>query len=171
LASYPLDGASRCAAGQTWRWDGVDFAILHPAARFYDEPGFSANDMSCVLRISSPYGSVLLTGDIARLGELSLSELPAGSIRSDVLDVPHHGSRGSSMADFIRAVHPDTAMISVGHRNRFGHPAPEALARYRDAHVRVVRTDRLGGLRLDFLAEGRTEHQARAEGKRYWQLR
>jgi competence protein ComEC len=171
LASYPLEGAQRCAAGQTWRWDGVNFAILHPLARFYDEPGFSENDMSCVLRVSSPEGSVLLTGDIARLGELSLALLPLVQLHSDVLVVPHHGSRGSSMAEFITAVHPDTALISVGYRNRFGHPAPETLARYRAAEARIVRTDQEGALRLDFEATGRTEQHARDLEKRYWQLR
>lgn len=169
LASYPLAGAGKCVAGQTWRWDGVDFAILHPVARFYDEPGFSENDMSCVLRVSSPYGSVLMTGDIARLGELSLALLPAKVLHSEVLVVPHHGSGGSSMAEFIRAVHPDTALISVGYHNRFGHPTPETLGRYRDAGVRVVRTDKAGALRIDFKAAGRIERYANASEKSYWQ--
>ena len=171
LASYPLAGASKCTAGQTWRWDGVDFAVLHPVARFYDEPGFSGNDMSCVLRVSSPYGSALLTGDIARLGELSLALLPAKVLQSDVLVAPHHGSGGSSMAEFIQAVHPDTALISVGYRNRFGHPTPVTLGRYRAARVRVVRTDKEGALRIDFKVAGRVELHADATEQRYWRHR
>jgi competence protein ComEC len=171
LASYPLDGAKKCQAGQSWRWDGVDFSILHPVARFYDQSGFSENDMSCVLRVSSPYGSALLTGDIARLGELSLALLPSATLHSAVLVVPHHGSSGSSMAEFIHAVQPDSALISVGYRNRFGHPAPETLARYRAAVVRVVRTDEEGALQLDFVSSGRAECHARDFEKRYWQHR
>jgi competence protein ComEC len=168
LASYPLAGADRCAAGERWVWDGVEFAVLHPQARFYGQPGFSGNDMSCVLRVSSPYGSVLLTGDVARLGELSLMELPTDRLRAGVLVVPHHGSGGSSMQGFVEAVKPDTALISVGYRNRFGHPAAETLERYRMVGARVVRTDRTGGVRIDFRAGGREEHWARNEEKRYW---
>jgi competence protein ComEC len=168
LASYPLAGAGRCAAGQSWHWDGVDFTILHPLARFYREPGFSENDMSCVLRVSSPSGSVLLTGDSARLGELSLALLPPDKLHAEVLVVPHHGSGGSSMAAFIRAVHPDTALISVGYRNRFGHPSPETLSRYRSAGVRIVRTDREGALHIDFKQGQRQELHARKVEKRYW---
>jgi competence protein ComEC len=168
LASFPLPGAQRCLAGQRWRWDGVDFEMLHPAARYYDLPGFSDNDLSCVLRVSSPYGSVLMTGDIARLGELSLIDAGPGALHADLLSVPHHGSGGSSMSPFIAAVRPTLALISVGYRNRFGHPAPEALARYRAASVPVERTDHSGGLQFLFVADGLEERSARAQERRYW---
>jgi competence protein ComEC len=171
LASYSLPGGKRCVAGQAWHWDGVDFAILHPEVRFYDEPGFSENDMSCVLRVSSQYGSALLTGDIARLGELSLVLLPPERLHSDVLGVPHHGSGGSSMTEFIAAVKPDTAWISVGYRNRFRHPSPETLGRYRTAGVRAVRTDAEGALEMDFRSSGRIEQHASDLEKHYWRHR
>lgn len=169
LASYPLPGATRCVAGQGWTWDGVDFLVLHPLERFYELPGFSKNDLSCVLRVSSPYGSVLMTGDIARLGELSLLQPEFGTARADVLVVPHHGSGGSSMAEFISAVRPEKALFSVGYHNRFHHPAPATLARYQAASVAVARTDQTGGIRIRFGISGREETHARDEDRRYWQ--
>lgn len=168
LASYALPGASRCVAGQHWRWDGVDFDILHPGAHLYDLPGFSENDLSCVLKVSGPYGSVLMTGDIARLGELSLVETEHEAIRSTILVVPHHGSGGSSMAGFIAAVHPQQALVSVGYRNRFHHPTEKTLARYRSASVVIERTDLSGALQLQFRASGLRERRARTELRRYW---
>src|SRR5205814_3678218 len=52
----------RCGAGQQWRWDGVDFTLLHPVEANYVNPKLKANDLSCVLRIGNAAGSALLTG-------------------------------------------------------------------------------------------------------------
>src|SRR5262245_29283799 len=99
-AAHPLHALApaprRCAAGQSWRWDGVRFEFLHPAAL-----GARRNNNSCVLRIATAGGSMLLTGDIERPAEL---ELLRRNPKADVLLVPHHGSRSSSSADFIAAV-------------------------------------------------------------------
>lgn len=168
LASAPRPGARRCVAGQAWRWDGVRFEILHPPARYYAQPGFPENDLSCVLKISGARGTALLTGDIGRLGELSLLELSGGRLASDILVVPHHGSGGSSMAAFVQAVRPGIALFSVGHRNRFGHPDAEVLARYRAGSAAIRRTDREGALRLDVGAERVRVETAREGETRYW---
>ncbi|HEY2929716.1 ComEC/Rec2 family competence protein, partial [Piscinibacter sp.] len=80
--------------------------------------------MSCVLRVSSAgSGSVLLTGDIEREQEAALVALLGDALKSDVLVVPHHGSKTSSTAAFLDAVQPRDAVFQAGYRNRFGHPA------------------------------------------------
>ena len=66
-----------------------------------------------------------------------------------MLKVAHHGSRGSSTPEVLRAVGPRVAVISVGGRNAYGHPAPETLARLDAVAAAVYRTDRDGAVILE----------------------
>lgn len=168
LSSAALAGARPCTAGQSWQWDGVRFEIVHPPARYYGQPGFPDNDLSCVLRVVGPAGSALLTGDIGRLGELSLMELAGGRLPSDVVVVPHHGSGGSSMSEWVARVAPRVALFSVGWHNRFGHPAPAVLARYRAARAERWRTDADGAVHLEMGGPGLAVTGARVSQRRYW---
>jgi len=132
----------RCAAGQSWHWDGVRFEVLHPPQ---PEHAARPNALSCVLRIEGTDGrSPLLTGDIEAAQEAALLARLGPALRSRVLVVPHHGSRSSSTAEFIGAVAPGTALVQAGYRSRFGHPAPEVVERYRALSVELLRTDRCG---------------------------
>ncbi len=156
-----LAGAPRrCAAGESWQWDGVRFEFLHPAA-----PAARRNDASCVLRVSTAGGSMLLTGDIERAAERELIER---NPKADILLVPHHGSRTSSTAPFIAAVAPRWAIVPVGHRSRFGHPNAEVLERYRAAGVRVVRTDQDGAVSILLDKDSVSLTGERALRGRYW---
>ncbi|TMH32932.1 MAG: DNA internalization-related competence protein ComEC/Rec2 [Betaproteobacteria bacterium] len=154
--------ARRCEAGDGWTWDGVRFEFLHPGSA----PVAKRNDLSCVLRIAAGEHAMLLTGDIERAGEAAMLA-GARALRSDVLLVPHHGSRSSSTADFITAVAPSWAIVPVGYRSRFGHPNAEVLARYRTAGVQVLRTDLDGaiGIRMGAELDLETQRHRRA---RYW---
>jgi competence protein ComEC len=134
---------TRCQAGQSWVWDGVHFDLLRPPAEDYERT-LKSNAMSCVLRVSSGAGtaaarSVLLTGDIEKEQEAALIASAPEALPSSVLIVPHHGSRTSSTAAFLDAVRPKVAVFQAGYRNRFGHPAPDVMARYlaRGIEVRV----------------------------------
>ena len=165
-----LDAAPRalaCQAGQTWQWDGVNFQVLHPPAHQYAHPGYGDNDRSCVLRIDTANGSVLLPGDVERLSEMNLLErrMP---LKADVLVAPHHGSRSSSTPDFLAAVAPRLVVIPVGHRNRFGHPHPEILARYRALGAEIARTDRHGAVEIRLGPEGMRVVRAVDVERRYW---
>ena len=118
--------SARSAArpGQHWTWDDVRFTVLQPTAAHYAMPQLKPNDLSCVVRIESDHGSVLLTGDLEARGEQELVRRDAAALKADVLLVPHHGSRTSSTPAFIAAVAPDIAVYTPGYRNRFGHPRP-----------------------------------------------
>jgi competence protein ComEC len=106
------------------------------------------NNHSIVLRASVPgSGSVLLAGDAEREAQSDLLATFGGRLRSDVLVVPHHGSR-TSAADFLTGVGAHTAVISVGRRNRHGHPHPTILAVLEQAGMRIRRTDEEGTVRL-----------------------
>ncbi|CAN5323323.1 DNA internalization-related competence protein ComEC/Rec2 [soil metagenome] len=157
----------RCHAGQKWRWDGVDFEVLHPERDDYEAKSAGANRLSCVVLVSgSAIGSesrpdstatptalpmptstanssgasaatagrpqrLLLAGDIEREQESRLVARYGSALRSDVLMAPHHGSRTSSTPAFIAAVAPTMVVFQSGYKNRFGHPAPDVVDRYR----------------------------------------
>ena len=70
------------------------------------------------------------------------------NLRSNVLKVGHHGSKFSSSEEFLRAVKPALAVISVGKKNRYGHPTPEALERLQAAGARILRTDEDGDIEI-----------------------
>jgi competence protein ComEC len=103
------------------------------------------NNSSMVLRITYGREGFLFAGDVEAKGEHELVA-SATDLRATILKVPHHGSRTSSSAAFIRAVHPEVAVISLGYLNRFHFPAPEVLQRYHDDGVRVLRTDADGAI-------------------------
>jgi competence protein ComEC len=139
-----LRPATRCVAGQQWEWDGVQFEVLHPQAPDYDLP-LKPNAMSCVLRIGNGRQVALLAGDIEQPQEARLVSQGA-SIRADVLLVPHHGSKTSSSAAFLDAVQPRMALVQSGYRNRFGHPVPEVMERYRERHITVRDSPHCGAM-------------------------
>ena len=169
---HPLRDArvlqQRCLAGQAWTWDGVRFELLHPLAGDY-RASATPNSLSCVLRVQSADGhSLLLAGDIESAQETALVARHAAALRSDVLLVPHHGSRTSSSAAFIAAVTPRTALVQAGYLNRFGHPAPEVEARYRAAGARLLRSDACGAWTWQSEGTMRCEREA---APRYWHHR
>ena len=163
-----LRQARRCLAGQHWRWDGVDFEVLHPQALDY-EVANKSNAMSCTLRISNGSHAALLAGDIEQAQEARLVA-EGGSLKSDVLLVPHHGSRFSSSDAFLDAVQPQIALVQAGYRNRFGHPAESVLVRYRERGIRVVDSPHCGAATWNSDRPRDIECQ-RSQGLRYWQHR
>ena len=129
-----------CAAGQSWAWDGVRFDVLHPFSDAAASASTPPNARSCVLRVSAGGRSLLLTGDIEQPQEAALVERWGPALRSDVLVVPHHGSRTSSSLPLLQAVQPRLALIQAGYRNRYGHPHPLVLDRYAAAGIPTVST-------------------------------
>jgi competence protein ComEC len=155
---HPISEAAahkrRCSAGERWEWDGVAFEMLHPDAESYNDFGLKDNDRGCVLRIVSPYGAVLLPADIERRSEIGLLRNSPGRLSADVLIAPHHGSRTSSAPEFVRAVAPRLVVFSVGYRNRFGHPHPAVVRRYREQGSERVRTDLAGAVLIRMGSSG-----------------
>ena len=157
-----------CTAGQGWDWDGVRFELLHPTAGSYAIDAIKPNDRSCVLKLSTAHGAVLLTGDIEARSERELLERAHDQLRADVLVVPHHSSRTSSTEEFIAAVQPRWAVLPVGYRNRFGHPKQAVVARYRASAAQMLRTDSAGAVLVRLEAEGVSVRPYRELRKRYW---
>ena len=157
-----------CTAGQGWEWDGVRFDLLHPTAASYADAGIKSNDRSCVLKISSAHGSLLLTGDIEMRSEQELVARAPDELRSDVLVVPHHSSRSSSTQTFVAAAQPRWAVLPVGYRNRFGHPKQDVVDRYRASGAQMLRTDSAGAVLVRLESEGLSVRAYRDLRRRYW---
>jgi len=159
----------RCFAGQSWVWDGVRFEMLHPAHPSYADATLKDNDRSCVLKVISPHGSVLIAGDIEKGAEQELLARAAPSLKADVLVAPHHGSKTSSTPNFVRYVDPGAVVFTAGYRNRFGHPKPEVLQRYRENGSSIYRSDMDGAVvfRFGTGAEASAETWRRSR-PRYW---
>jgi competence protein ComEC len=164
-----LPAHRRCDAGQRWAWDGVQFEVLHPSPQDHAVQ-LKSNALSCVLMVTAADGRrLLLTGDIEAAQEAALLARSGEALRSEVLLVPHHGSRTSSTPAFLDAVSPRVAVVQAAYRSRFGHPAPDVLARYAERRITVLRSDRCGAWAWPAPGEsgtdGTCERQARA---RYW---
>jgi competence protein ComEC len=156
-----------CHRGQRWQWDAVQFEILNPRETAYAESNRRDNDYSCVLKVSRGGESLLITGDAERRGELELLESGA-DISATVLVVGHHGSRTSSLIEFIEQVQPRYSVFTVGYRNRYGHPHPQVMARFRDHGVRTLRSDTGGLITLTFGEAGVEASEYRPSHRRYW---
>jgi len=157
-----------CVAGQHWEWDGVRFAMLHPEAPAEGVVPRKTNDIACVLRVEAGAHRLLLTSDIEAVSEAGLLSRDGAGLASDVLVVPHHGSRTSSTAAFIAATAPRWVIFPVGYRNRFHHPNPEVWARWSATGATMLRTDE-GGAVIVHLGAGEPRLEtARALAPRYW---
>jgi competence protein ComEC len=152
-----------CERGETWEWDGVEFAILHPGGDF----AARGNESSCVLKVSARGGSVLIAGDIEARGESAV--VSAGGIASDVVVVPHHGSSTSSSQAFVDAVRPQLALVSAGYANRWGFPRPAVRARWERAGARMAVTGDDGALTVSLDEAGAVLIAERTRRVRYWQ--
>jgi competence protein ComEC len=131
-------------AGDTLSVDGVTLAVLHPGPAWMRRET-RPNENSVVVRLSFGAFDVLLTGDVGVPVEAAL----AGAVgQVEVLKVGHHGSAGSTGPAWLAEVQPKVAVVSVGARNRYGHPAPDVLARLATADAAVYRTDTQGAVTI-----------------------
>ncbi|MGF1908363.1 DNA internalization-related competence protein ComEC/Rec2 [Vibrio kasasachensis] len=132
-----------CIKGDSWYWQQLTFEVLWPpkaVTRAY-------NPHSCVIRIMDNVNrhSVLLTGDVEGVAEWLLLREP-NLLKNDVILVPHHGSRSSSLPDFVEAVDANVAIASTAYQGRWTLPHPKVKQRYID----------LGAQWLETGAEGQT---------------
>ncbi len=156
-----------CYAGQSWEWDGVRFDVLHPARESY-ELRVKNNDRGCVLKITAPGGTVLIPADTERRTEEALLAQGA-DLASNLIIAGHHGSKTSSTPAFVNAVQPKAAIFAVGYRNRFGHPHPDVVERYREAGSALYRTDTDGAILVTIAVDGEMAiERYREMHRRYW---
>lgn len=158
-----------CLAGQRWEWDGVVFEVLHPSPEHFGEDGqarLSSNAMSCVLRVDNGRRAAWLSGDLDAERETRLAMAQPG-LRADLLVAPHHGSASSSSPVLLNTLRPSVVLIQSGYRNRFGHPAPRVLERYRERQLSWVASPHCGAATWRSDEPGRVRCH-RTQARRYW---
>ncbi|MDQ2901209.1 MAG: ComEC/Rec2 family competence protein [Acidobacteriota bacterium] len=128
--------------GAQFAYGGAKVQVLAPSLDYVPSITPKNND-SLVLRLVYGRNSFLMTGDMEKQIE---SELLAGNLvqHADVLKVGHHGSRTSSLPEFLDAVHPAFAVISDGFENSYGHPAKQTLEHLSERRILTLRTDTNG---------------------------
>lgn len=133
----------RVARGDRFALGGANVEILHPPRTLPHR--LDENDRSIVARVSWGGFSALLTGDIELPAETMLRD---ADLHARVLKVPHHGSRTSSSAEFLRAVQPELAVVSVAPRGQTSVLREEVVERYAERGIPLLRTDIVGGVRI-----------------------
>lgn len=127
--------------------------VLWPPAGQIDED--KVNESSIVARLSYQGYDFLLTGDIGEAAERKIIKtVKLEYLQSEILKVPHHGSKYSSSREFLGAVSPRVSAISVGTDNRYGHPTAEALARLSETNSEILRTDIDGDIIFEINRKG-----------------
>lgn len=135
------------APGEYLDWGpGVQAKVISSCPDAAASAPVSPNNCSLVIRLAYQGSSLLFTGDMEADKEAEVVAKYGAELKSDVLKVGHHGSRGASSEPFLRAVSPALAYIEVGVNNSYGHPRPEALARLQAVGARIYRTDLEGTL-------------------------
>ena len=129
-------------AGDKLPMMGSKLQVLYP-----NKIGDGGNNDSIVLYGKLLGSSFLFTGDLEKEGE---EELMASypTLRASVLKAGHHGSKGSSSEAFLDQLHPSLALVSAGENNRYKHPNDETLERFKQRHIKVLRTDKDGAIRF-----------------------
>jgi len=138
-------------AGMKIKLNGVEMEILSPHAPVPTGVVKDTNAYSVVARLAFGQNSFLFTGDLPDTEERRLVQSDA-DLSAKVLKVAHHGSKYATTGEFLDAVHPSDAIISVGRNNRFGHPADEALARLKERKINIFRTDEKGDVIYECLS-------------------
>jgi competence protein ComEC len=133
-------------AGQRLVWSELVIEVLAPddeeVMPAAESDGTEINNASLVLLAATSAGRVLLSGDVELAAQARLLDTRV-DLSADVIKVPHHGSRYTS-PELFAAVRPRIAMVSVGSRNRYGHPSPVTLRTLERLGVLVLRTDTAG---------------------------
>lgn len=143
---------SECVIGQTWQWQGLEFAVKWPPKA----TSRAANSDSCVIRIQAIEGkgpSILLTGDIDAKSELVML-MQTQAWQTDIIIVPHHGSNTSSTQTLLSAISPSLAVASIGHFNPWGLPSQAVKKRYQDNHINWLSTQDSGQITITMTDDG-----------------
>lgn len=128
--------------------NGAIADILFPINSILEAVDDASNDNSVVIKLTYGENSFLLTGDLPDAQETNLirDALAKNSLNSQILKVSHHGSKYASSDEFLAAVKPLDAIISVGKNNSYGHPNQEVLDRLIKKGINIFRTDEIGDI-------------------------
>ncbi len=166
-AQVPGSGVMQwCDRDREWWLGGWQVRVFGVAAR---RRAGSENNRSCVLLLEYDGLRVLLPGDIEKEREAQLLTHPWLQHPVTILVAPHHGSKSSSSAAWLQQLQPQLVLVSSGYRNRYHHPHPSVLARYRHLGSTVMNTAEEGTIAVEVVAEGGyVVSRFRHSHRRYW---
>lgn len=133
---------------------GVRIEILHPGPVRDDSRRWKLNDRSMVLKLTHGRNTFLFPGDLEREGEKEVISRKGGELQSEVLLVPHHGSRASCSEEFLKRVNPRFCIISARGGVPLRFPHPDLLRRLQAEGCTVLRTDLVGAISVSSPEEG-----------------
>ena len=116
------------------------------------------NNNSIVCKLKYKKFSILFTGDIEEIAERQILKEYKNNLQvlnSTVLKVGHHGSKTSSIQEFIDVVKPKIALIGVGENNKFGHPSDDVIKRLENIKAKIYRTDQMGEVTITVSKNGK----------------
>lgn len=160
-----------CREAGSWHWDGVRFEMLALVNQI------NRNNESCILLVEAANQRILIPGDIESMAEKQVMKLglfknrlnETGKFKVHVLVAPHHGSSTSSSPGFLNMFAPDWVIVSAGYMNRFGHPHPRVLQRYKNRNIRYLNTANAGAVEIYLGANEKLKIQtARNMRPRFW---
>ncbi|MGR5235397.1 DNA internalization-related competence protein ComEC/Rec2 [Vibrio alfacsensis] len=130
-----------CVVGENWQWQELKVEVLWPPKRV----NRAYNPHSCVIRLTDPHTNfrLLLTGDIEAISEWMLIRQP-NLLVSDVMLVPHHGSKSSSISEFVKVAQPKLAIASLAKSNQWGMPAESVKSAYQEVNADWLDTGEKG---------------------------
>lgn len=128
--------------GQEIKAGNINMVVLHPFESLKNQEVKDSNDASIFLKFILNGESYLLTGDAGFKVDKKLLDKNI-NLKSKILKVSHHGSKYGTSNEFLKAVKPEKAIISVG-KNSYGHPAKELLNRLKNINAQIFRTDEIG---------------------------
>jgi len=129
---------------------GLYFYVLWPSETDMISNN-AINNNSLVCKLIYKNFSMLFTGDIEEIAEKAILSKYVNKtelLNADILKVAHHGSKTSSIKEFINTVSPKYAVIGVGKDNKFGHPSEKTLETLNDKNVKIYRTDISGEIMI-----------------------
>lgn len=180
LKAVEASGAAYVKATPGWEYDAggnAKLTVIAPSQPYFRKAELrdganEPNANSVVLRLDHGTFSMLFTGDAEAETEARMISNGA-NLRADVLKVGHHGSRYATSEEFLKAVKPRAATISIGGDNKYGHPTPETLRRLKAEKVKLYRTDLQGvitiystGTRYNIYTERKATEAALLQGRR-----
>ena len=148
---------------------GAVFEVLAPSASLVQQGSVKGykhdpNNESVVGRLVFGDFSMMFTGDAEKKEEQDILAGAQGAVQSTVLKAGHHGSKTSSSADFLRAVHPAAALISCGVNNDYGHPHKETMKKYHAMNLDIYVTAENGTITLT--SDGKDYHITPERGEK-----
>lgn len=138
-------------AGQQFVFGETELKVIYPLQKLANQQVDNLNLTSVVIKLTYGQTDILLTGDLEKEAE---AEILASKVdlKSEILKIGHHGSNTSSGEQFIKAINPSWAVISVGQDNKFDHPSAAVIEFLASQQIQVLRTDQLGDIR--FISNG-----------------